>query len=33
VQWEQLMRGFFREAVSQPVPGQSRPGQATSFAG
>ncbi len=32
-QWEQLMRGFFREAVSQPLPGQQRPGQATSFAG
>jgi TetR/AcrR family transcriptional regulator len=33
VQWEQLMRGFFREAVTQPIPGQARPGQASSLAG
>ncbi len=33
LQWQQLMQGFFREAVTQPVPGQVRPDQASSLAG
>ena len=33
VQWQQLMKGFFREAVTQPIPGQARPGPASSLAG
>lgn len=32
-QWQQLMRGFFREAITQAVPGQARPDQASSMAG
>jgi TetR/AcrR family transcriptional regulator len=32
-QWEQLMRGFFKDAISQAIPGQTRPDQASSLAG
>ncbi len=32
-QWEQLMGGFFRDAISQPIPGQGRPDHASSLAG
>jgi len=32
-QWEQLMRGFFKEAVSQAIPGQPRPDQTSSLVG
>jgi TetR/AcrR family transcriptional regulator len=31
-QWQLLMRSFFRDAVSQPMPGQARPDQASSLA-